>query len=92
MKEFKGTKGEWHAVSRSGFLKILNSPYAEGRNVLDFIEVGITAAQANATLICASQDLLQAAIDFVDKVESGKAKSTDSYNKFKAAINKALGE
>lgn len=34
-------------------------------------------------------DLLKAAQDFVSKVEEGKAKSKESYSKFKAAIEKA---
>jgi hypothetical protein len=44
---------------------------------------------ANAKLICAAPELLEACIDFVNKVESGAAKSTDSYAKMKAAISKA---
>lgn len=35
-------------------------------------------------------ELLEAAQDFINKVDTGRARSTDSYNKFKAAINKAL--
>ena len=35
--------------------------------------------------------LLVAAKDFVEKVESGRARSVDSYAKFKAAIAKAEG-
>ncbi len=36
--------------------------------------------------------LLEAALDFVNKVDEGRARSTDSYNKFKNAINKAIGQ
>jgi len=39
----------------------------------------------------AYQLLLDFAIDFVNKVESGRAKSVDSYAKAKAAITAALG-
>jgi hypothetical protein len=35
------------------------------------------------TRIC---PLVSAAEDFIDKVESGRARSTDSYNKFKKAL------
>jgi hypothetical protein len=45
--------------------------------------------RANAKLIAAAPELLQAALDFIGKVESGRARSTDSYNKFKAAVQKA---
>ncbi len=37
----------------------------------------------------AVKDLLEAAKDFVNKVETGRARSKDSYAKFKAAIAKA---
>lgn len=37
-------------------------------------------------LICGAPELLAAAKDFVNKVDTGKARSTDSYNKFKSAI------
>lgn len=33
-------------------------------------------------------DLIEAAEDFLNKVDNGKAKSVDSYNKFKAALSK----
>lgn len=46
---------------------------------------------ADAQLISAAPELLEAALDFVNKVDEGRATSTDSYNKFKQAINKALG-
>lgn len=46
----------------------------------------------DAKLIAAAPKLLAFAIDFVNKVESGRAKSTDSYNKAKDAISEALGK
>ncbi len=42
-----------------------------------------------ATTQNAAPELLEVAKDFVDKVESGRARSKDSYAKFKAAIAKA---
>lgn len=42
-----------------------------------------------AQAITATPDLIDAALDFVNKVDTGRAKSTDSYNKFKAALKKA---
>ena len=46
----------------------------------------------NARLIAAAPDLLEAAIEFVRKVECGEGRSTKSYAQFKAAIAKATGE
>ena len=37
------------------------------------------------------EDLQSAADDFICKVESGRARSVDSYNKFKAALEKLNG-
>lgn len=45
--------------------------------------------EANAKLICAAKDLLIACKNFVKKVETGKAKSNDSYSEMKKAIEKA---
>jgi hypothetical protein len=49
-------------------------------------------ALATARLIAAAPDLLEAAIEFVRKVDAGEARSTKSYAAFKAAIAKATGE
>lgn len=46
---------------------------------------------ANARLIAAAPDLLEACKEFVRKVECGEARSTKSYNQMKAAISKATG-
>ena len=43
----------------------------------------------DARLIAAAPDLLDAAIEFCRKVESGEAKSSKSYAAFKSAIAKA---
>lgn len=47
--------------------------------------------EANARLIAAAPDLLDACKEFVRKVESGEARSTRSYQQMKAAIAKAEG-
>ena len=46
----------------------------------------------DARLIAAAPDLLDAAIEFCRKVESGGAKSSKSYAAFKSAIAKATGK
>lgn len=40
-------------------------------------------------LIRALPDLLEFTLDFINKVETGRAKSVDSYNKAKLAVEKA---
>lgn len=90
--EFKGTPGPWEIgyfvrsdVFAKGGMKWVSTLVSDN---LD----GTEEDSANAKLVAAAPELLEAAIDFVRKVESGLAKSTDSYNKFKSAINKAIGE
>jgi hypothetical protein len=46
-------------------------------------------AEANAKLIAAAPELLEACIEFCRKVECGEARSTRSYNQMQAAIKKA---
>ena len=43
---------------------------------------------ANARLIAAAPDLYACCKDFVEKVESGRARSKDSYAKMKAALSR----
>ena len=49
-------------------------------------------AIADEVLRSAAPDLLDAAIEFCRKVESGEAKSSKSYAAFKSAIAKATGK
>lgn len=94
--EFKGTKGEWHAVEFAGFWEITDAPFYDSKRIMTYDDdifgscATVTQAEANAHLCAAAPDLLQACIDFVEKVERGEAKSTKSYNQMKQAINKAL--
>jgi hypothetical protein len=48
-------------------------------------------ARANAQLMAAAPDLLEACMNFVAKVDAGLARSQHSYGEIKAAVNKALG-
>lgn len=57
-----------------------------------FRKVSIPTAEADANLIAAAPDLLAACEEFVRKVEAGKARSTKSYEKMRAAVRKARGE
>lgn len=51
----------------------------------------LTTTKEHAHLIAAAPDLLAACEAFVQKVETGKARSTESYNQMKAVIAKAKG-
>lgn len=94
MKEFTGTKGQWlidDEEENGVFIKTESGDGAICRVYTNNRVIKGLEGNENAKLIAASPDLLQAAIDFVNKVDKGRARSTDSYNKFKAAIRKALG-
>ena len=54
--------------------------------------IGRMRGKENAQLVSAAPDLLDAAIEFCRKVESGEAKSSKSYAAFKSAIAKATGK
>jgi len=92
--EFKGTKGEWdirHSESKNAYnvvgtvlggkYKVARCPYVDGSDMSE--------AKANAALIAAAPELLEACLEFVRKVECGEAKSTKSYQHMKSAIAKA---
>jgi hypothetical protein len=94
------TPGPWkvvHSESKPAFnvvgaiwggkYKIARCPYVPNMPEPDYSD----EALANARLISAAPELLQACIDFVRKVDAGQAKSTNSYNQMQAAIFKATG-
>lgn len=96
---FKGTKGNWSyrigGKNKHGVTEIeIDSDY--GVSCLatvyapDCFKEDKEIYTSNARIIAAAPDLLAFAIDFIEKVESGRAKSTDSYNKAKIAVAKAL--
>jgi len=60
MKNFKGTKTEWHAVEFAGFIILKDSDFYEGKNILDYSDVGEVVANANAKLAKHSFELLEA--------------------------------
>lgn len=92
--KFLGNDGEW-TVSDKEFC---------GRFQVDFGTEGLGVdvwwdsttrsdklkSMANAKLIAASKDLLDACQEFVGKVDRGEARSTKSYAQMKKAIEKAL--
>jgi hypothetical protein len=105
MQEFKGTQGEWSVphfadssqkcdcrwvLSEQYCGSIATVDWSKDRSIDNGDNPPLDEAIANAHLIAAAPELLKAALDFVEKVDDGRARSTDSYNKFKQAINKAL--
>lgn len=62
----KHTPGEWHVVNYAGFFRIQASPYYEGNDILDSDKIGEEVAGANAKLIAAAPDLLEALKEMCD--------------------------
>lgn len=110
MNRFKGTKGEWHACCKTNLPHFLFA--GEGGTVIcgfhtkqdDGTELPIKEVQANARLIEASPDLLEALQGFLNlkdivsypeftpQCEHGEAQAvSNALNKAQLAINKALG-
>lgn len=90
--EFKGTKGKWTYSEQQG--KPGHCFVAQVFAELSVAEItprdNQDEATANAKLMAASKDLLKCCLDFVEKVDSGKARSTKSYAQMNKAIKKAL--
>ena len=60
MSEFKGTRKEWHAIEFAGIIILKDSEFYEGKNILDYDDVGKEVADANAKLAKHSFELLEA--------------------------------
>ncbi len=96
MKKFEGTPTPWGV--REGFSGTFVESAKEtiekayGQEILADDYWDDDWKKHDANLVAAAPDLLAFALDFIDKVESGRARSTDSYNKAKIAVKKALGE
>lgn len=50
MSDFKGTKSNWYAIEFSGTIILKDSPFYEGKNILDYEDVGKEVADANARM------------------------------------------
>ncbi len=94
--EFKGTKGEWEAVGDAVFVgdNIIASVF-DGKSE-EHIPMDNEMMEANAQLIAAAPELLEALEEFVrlgnKRLEYGHFRETSAaVEKGQKAINKALG-
>lgn len=99
---FKGTPGPWKVmISSKGILQIAKSwPHPEYPNdssvclikqvcpIVEFLNATYEH-KANAALIAAAPEMLEAMQEFVDRVEKGEVRSVKTYAKFKSIIAKA---
>ena len=99
MSDFKVTKKDWHAIEFAGIIILKDSPFYEGKNILDYDDVGKEVADANARLSIASLHLLKALEKIVEmnrqhaEDEYGDAEKAESWSCVQVAreaINKAL--
>lgn len=96
MVEFKGTPGPWRVSEKVGdFIHIRHDNNEPGAMSLNLTHVTARSswsqeAEANARLIAAAPELLEALQECLGWVNNGMAR--DVHNKAQAAIAKALGE
>lgn len=89
------SKAAWNVVGTKlgGKYKIARCPYVihtpVDKNNLDLLSHESEEAKANAKLIAAAPEMLEAMQEFIDRVDKGEVRSTRTYNKFKEIINKA---
>lgn len=91
------TLGEWKAWKAPTGEWTVRAEYRDeqDRRVTSWPAVcncGVQDNEANAHLMAASKEMLEACKAFVRKVDAGKARSTESYLQMKAAIAAAEGK
>lgn len=69
MKAFNGTKGKWFAIEYAGHYNIQTGEFYGNDNVLDYENYPKEEVDANAQLIAAAPDLLEALLEFTKAVE-----------------------
>lgn len=91
MKKFKGTKGDWYYQENSDtYTNIVRSNAGKGRETIFITQLSQDTsgeAEANARLIAASPNLLEACIVALSVID----KDINAYNTVRKAIEKALG-
>jgi hypothetical protein len=77
--------GSKYKIARCPYILVEdNGVLSRGYNQKETAEV-----EANANLIAMAPELLEAMIEFVERVDKGEVRSTKTYNKFKELIAKA---
>lgn len=98
-QQFKGTEGQWHrAIKRGGTERLVG---VTGNNFQPLCEIlysggyGMTEeeVEANANLVSAAPDLLNALIEVANLLEENEPNwyLRKHYNRITSALNKALG-
>lgn len=83
----KFTPGPWHSENTDDGKTAL---IYQGKERIADVDLDHNQdGEANAKLIAAAPDLYAACKEFIRKVETGEARSTESYVQMKAAIKKA---
>lgn len=91
MEKFKGTKGEWFLSKTQN----LRPTYAAIKNNQNSRLICLISEpknmdiedEANAKLISNAPKLLEALIEFCERVDKGEVRSTKTYAKFKSLIS-----
>lgn len=93
------TPGLWRVFEGDGVLSVHDSEHKLGGHMPVVHWMGFDGTDrpqdeniANARLIAAAPELLEACEEFVRKVDAGEARSKRSYAQMKAAIAKARGQ
>lgn len=85
--EFKGTNTEWHAVEFAGFIILKDSDCYEGKNILDYSDVGKVQADANAKLAKYSPEMLKALQKFIELFKESDMRPEDECHELFEEIN-----
>lgn len=94
MKDFKGTKGEWHAdigadeLNQKYIRVIVDSD--QGLSPAHAFGKTYDEAMANARVIAQSKNAIEAMRLFCHRVEIGEVRSKKTYAQFKQIIDNAL--
>lgn len=87
-----GYRGGIGGGDGKGLICEMGSTEIKGEESLTLPRYAREQELANARLISVAPELLEAMIEFVERVDKGEVRSTKTYNKFKELIRKALDD
>ena len=96
--EFKGTPAPWIIIDGDDYFNITAKSTESSQNympLLDSDSIGMIEMRANAHLIAAAPELLEALIELTESAKEaidGLGDLSDAIDTAKAAISKALGQ